>query len=109
MSNEKELQHLFKSNKKDIPDHDFSKHVMRRLLERKNLLPFVILMSCFISGVILTIFMVDPSVILQQFNDFAVSFNQLQIPSQSSISTLFISILLAGVIAFAWKEFDTIS
>jgi len=101
MSEDKELYNFFKSGKKDIADKGFSQDVMRKLPQRMNILPYLIIVICAVSGLLLTVSIVGADTFTQQINSLAISLSRMQIPSLSSITAYIAGLISIGTISFA--------
>lgn len=101
MSDDKELYHLFKSIKEEIPDKGFSRKVMNRLPKRSMILPFMIILICSIVGLTLTISISGIYPFMEQIFNFTLSLSQIEIPSTSSITAYIVGLILLGTTSFA--------
>ncbi len=106
MCDDKELIRLFKANKSEIPDNGFSKELMNLLPKRNSVLPLLIITLCTVIGVILTVLIVDFTLLSAQINEMMISISKLQWPLSFSIASCFSWVIIAGTMAFALTRMD---
>jgi len=106
MSDDKELYHFFKSEKNNIPDNGFSQKVMSKLPRRINVLSYLIIVICVVSGSILTVGVAGIDPFIDQINSLALSLSQMQIPSLSSVIAYIIGLMSLGTVSFAIYKVD---
>jgi len=101
-----ELRKVFETHRVDVPDEGFSERVVRRLPERKNMLPQIIMVAFTMLGLVLTFAIQGIMPILEQINSLIFSISHLQAPSLSAIITYLGTLGLAGIISFAVAQAD---
>lgn len=108
MSNDKELHRFFKLNKSDVPDNGFSERVMKDLPKRNNIFSQIIIASCAVLGLILTVAIQGFTTFFTLIDDLMVSISHFQIPSSSSVMAFFTGIILMGSVYFAVRQSETV-
>jgi len=101
MKNE-ELKKLFGTQKTNIPDDGFSERVVRRLPERKSLLPQIIMITFIMIGLMITFAMPGfATSVVEQINSLVISISHSQIPSATSIVTYLGMLALLNTIGYS--------
>ena len=104
--NDKDFSEIFTAHKVEFPDEGFSERVIRRLPERKNMLPQMIMTVFVMTGLVLTFAIQGITPMLEQINSLVVSISKLQIPSASSV-IVYIGVLgMIGVIGYSVAQAD---
>ena len=105
--NEKDLKKLFTTHKVDIPDDGFSERVIRRLPERRSILPQIIMSGFILIGLILT-FMVPgfSTLVFEQINSLITAIIHSQMPSAMAVTTYLVVLALMGTIGFSVVKVD---
>lgn len=107
MMNEKKIKELFKAHKADIPDDGFSERIIRRLPERRSILPQIIMSGFIMIGLILTFIVPGfTTLISEQISSLITSIHHLQMPSASSITVYFGVLALLGTIGYSVARVD---
>ena len=105
--NEQNINKLFKVHKIDVPDDGFSERIMRRLPERKSILPQLVMSVCIIIGIAATFLICGVTPLIEQVNSLISSIGNLQIPSSSAVITYIGLLSLAGIIGYSLVKAET--
>ena len=101
------MKDLFESHKFDIPDDGFSERIIRRLPERNNMLPQIVMMVFIITGLAITFSLQGVSPLLAQINCLIISIGQLQAPSLTSVIAYLSVLVMIGTIGFSVAHADS--
>ena len=104
--NEQDFKKIFENHRVDIPDEGFSERVIRRLPERKNILPQIVMVFFIMLGLGLTAAIQGVVSILEQISSLITSITHLQAPSPTALITCFGALGLVGIIGFAMAQVD---
>jgi len=99
--NEQELKKIFAAHKTDISDDGFSERVVRRLPERANILPQIIMTFFITVGLVITFAVQGIAPLLTQINSLITSISNLQLPSPISVFAYITVLILIGTVGFA--------
>ena len=105
--NDQDFKEIFTKNKIDVSDKGFSERVIRRLPERKSLLPKIVMLFSITIGLIFTFSITGITPLIEQINDLIKSVGNLQIPSPSSVFTYLFLLATIGIICFSLVHTDT--
>ena len=97
---------IFTAHKVEFPDEGFSERVIRRLPERKNMLPQIVMIVFVLIGLVLTFAIQGFTPILEQINSLVVSISQLQIPTASSVIVYLGVLSMIGIIGYSVAQAD---
>ena len=103
--NDQDFSEIFTVHKVEFPDEGFSERVIRRLPERKSMLPQMIMTVSVMTGLVLT-FAIQGITMLKQINSLVISISKLQIPSASSIIVYIGALVMIGVIGYSVAQAD---
>ena len=103
--NDQDFSEIFTAHKVEFPDEGFSERVIRRLPERKSMLPQMIMTVSVMTGLVLT-FAIQGITMLKQINSLVISISKLQIPSASSIIVYIGALVMIGVIGYSVAQAD---
>jgi len=98
--NEKDLKEIFKAHRIDIRDEGFSERIIRKLPERRNVLPHIIMVAFIIIGLSFCFIIQGITPIIEQVNSLITSINNLQAPSPSSVITYIVLLGTIGLISY---------
>jgi len=104
--NDQELKKIFIAKKVDVPDEDFSERVMRRLPERRSVLPQIVMVVFIMIGLALTFFIQGVTPILAQIDSLITSISHLQAPSPIAVITYLSVLGLIGIIGYSVAQAD---
>ena len=104
--NDKNLREIFTAHKMDVPDDGFSEHIIKKLPERKSILPQIIMVTCITIGLVLTLAIHGIIPILNNINALITSISHAQIPQASSFFTYLCILSLMGIITYSIIEVD---
>ena len=102
----KDVREIFETHRVDIPDDGFSERVIRRLPERKSMLPQIVMVVFIMIGIALTYAIQGVTNILEQINSLMTSISHLQMPSPISVMTYIGVLGLMGIIGYAAAQAD---
>ena len=105
--NDKDFKQLFVAHRVDIPDEGFTGRVIRRLPERKSVLPQAVMIVAVAAGLTVTFAIQGVTPILEQINSLIASVTHLQIPPASAIITYIGALGLMAMIGFSVAQADT--
>jgi divalent metal cation (Fe/Co/Zn/Cd) transporter len=105
--NDNDFKKLFTTHKADIPDDGFSERVIRRLPERRSVLPQMVMIIFIMIGLILTFAMPGfATSVIEQISSLATSISHSQVPSASSIAVYLGMLALLGTIGFSVAQVE---
>ena len=98
---DQDFNNIFIKHKIEIPDEGFSERVIKKLPERKSLLPKFIILSSIIIGLVIFFSIIEIAPLIEQINNLFASISKLQIPSLSSVFTSIGLLTMIGIISFS--------
>ena len=104
--NEHDFSKIFKAHKLEFSDKDFSEHILKRLPERKSILPQMVMVLSVVLGLTLMLAIQGFTPIMEQLVSLVGSISQLQMPSASAITTYLGVLGLSGLIGFSLAYAD---
>ncbi|MDR2918715.1 MAG: DUF5056 domain-containing protein [Tannerella sp.] len=108
MQNDKELEQLFKLNKRKIQDQGFSREVMNKLPDKIRILPQIIIVCFAVIGIILSIAIQGLSSFLESLNHIVEVSSQAEDISVSMLMPYLIGMLVLGSVGYAVYESDNV-
>ena len=99
--NEQKISAIFKAHKMDVPDKEFSERVVRKLSERKNLMPQIVIIIFSMIGIVLTFAILGVYSLFEQLDSLFTSIRLMQAPSLVSILSYLGILISIGFIGFA--------
>jgi hypothetical protein len=104
---DKDFSKIFLAHKVEFPDDGFSERVIRRLPERRSILPQVVMATFVMIGLVLT-FVIQGGFtpILEQISSLFNSVSRLQIPTASAVITYLVALAMIGVIGYSVAQAD---
>ena len=103
---DKDFKKLFTAHKLDIPDKGFSERVIRRLPERKSILPQIVMVVFIMIGLALTLVIQGITHLIEQINSLFISISRLQAPSPSSVIIYLVTLTIIGIIGYSITQAD---
>ena len=104
--NDQDLKKIFITHRVDVPDDGFSERVIRRLPERRSILPQMVMVAFVMTGLALTVAIQGVTPLLEQIDSLITSISHLQIPSPGSIITYIGALALTGIIGYSVAQAD---
>jgi len=104
--NDKNFKNVFIEHKIEIPDEGFSERIIRKLPERKNILPQIIIVTFIVIWVSFTFFIQGITPIIEQIDNLITSINNLQVPSANSVIILFVLLGVTGIISYSLMQVE---
>ena len=98
---EQKIRTIFKAHKADVPDKGFSERVVRKLSERKSLMPQTVIIVFTMTGVVITLAILGINPLFEQMESLITSIRLLQAPSLASIFSYLGILVSIGFIGFA--------
>ena len=98
---DQDFNNIFIKHKIEIPDKGFSDRVIKKLPERKSLLPKFIMLASIIIGLVMFFLIIEIAPLVEQINNLVASISKLQIPSLSSVFTSIGLLSILGIISFS--------
>jgi len=99
--NEQDFKKLFETRRIDIPDDGFSERLAKRLPERRNMLPQIVMAVFSMAGIALAFAMQGVHPMLEQIDSLIASILQMQAPSPASVIAYFGALGMLGFIGYA--------
>ena len=104
--NDQNFKRIFAAHRIDVADEGFSERLIRRLPERKNMLPQMVMTVFVAIGLALTFAIQGVSPLLEQIDSLIVSISQLQAPSPGAVIAYLSALSLMGIISYSVVQAD---
>jgi len=104
--NDQDFSKIFTAHKVEFPDEGFSERIIKRLPERKSMLPQMIMAVFVMIGLVLTFAIQGFTPLLEQINSLVIAISKLQIPSASSVIVYIGVLSMTGIIGYSVAQAD---
>jgi hypothetical protein len=108
MSNDKELRRFFETGKTEIPDNGFSKKVIKRLPEKVNVLPQLIIMCFTLMGFGAVVAIQGFSLFLENIESMIMAMNSTETFPFLTLMTYFVNMLIMASVSYTLYQSNKI-